>query len=306
MSSPYNGNPGNESRANAIGITSSTNATPIIVTTASAHGLLEGDRVSIIKHATNTAANGAWYASVVTPTTIALYADWSAGAVASPSVGNGVGGATGTAKYLGLMPRVTLPDDASELTSVAPINVGLEDAKDTQAYLAERTGAYRLIVDDIFGNLPNATPFALWALAYQAGNGAWATMDDLITKAGSSTYDVLNGDLIEAELLTSGQATGTVGTDDVALRLGIATYDYGASAPANAGSAVGGGGAILYGFAESGATHLAPVHIMGRWQVTATRGQQLAIYTMAYGRSSSAFFSLAGDWIVRVRIWRAN
>jgi hypothetical protein len=41
-------------------ITSSTNATPIVITTTASHGLVTGDYVSIASHATNTNANGVW------------------------------------------------------------------------------------------------------------------------------------------------------------------------------------------------------------------------------------------------------
>lgn len=66
-------------------IDSSTNASPIVVTDAS-HGLVTGDFVTIISHATNTAANGTWQVTKVTDNTFSL----------DGSVGNGVGGGTGT------------------------------------------------------------------------------------------------------------------------------------------------------------------------------------------------------------------
>lgn len=307
MSKNYNGNPGNGFRVAAVNIASSTNASPIVVTTSAPHGLLEGDRVLVVGHATNTAANGTWFAHIVDGAHVALYGGWTPGTgVTSASTGNGVGGATGTTKFLGLMPRVLLPDDASELVTVEPVNVPAEDAKDVGAWLAERVGAYRLVDDDVVGNIPNATPFALWAPAYQAAHGSWGALDNLLALESVTPYDVQPGDVIAAELVTSGQATGTVGTDDVALRLGIACYDYGASAPSTADITIGGGGAILYGFAEGSATHLAPVHVVGRWSPSLTHGKQLTLFTMAYGKSASSFFSLAGDWLLRVRIWRSN
>jgi len=65
-------------------ITSSTNATPIVVTFAS-HGLVTGDRITINGHATNTAANGTWVVTNLTSSTFSL----------DSSVGNGIGGNTG-------------------------------------------------------------------------------------------------------------------------------------------------------------------------------------------------------------------
>lgn len=67
-------------------ITSSTNASPIVLTVPTGHGFKVNDRVQVSDHATNTAANGTQTVSAVTATTITL----------SGTTGNGVGGATGT------------------------------------------------------------------------------------------------------------------------------------------------------------------------------------------------------------------
>lgn len=67
-------------------IASSTNASPIVITTAAAHGYTTGQKVAIVGHAVNTNANGRWVVTVTGPTTFEL----------DGSVGNGVGGATGT------------------------------------------------------------------------------------------------------------------------------------------------------------------------------------------------------------------
>lgn len=69
-----------------VSISSSTNASPIAVTTATAHGLTTGDRVAIENHLVNTAANGTWSVTVTGSTTFTL----------DTSTGNGVGAATGT------------------------------------------------------------------------------------------------------------------------------------------------------------------------------------------------------------------
>lgn len=77
-------------------ISSSTNATPIVVT-ATAHGFANGDLVFIDGHATNTAANGLWAITGVAANTFNL-TDYISGA---NSTGNGVGGATGYAVNYG-------------------------------------------------------------------------------------------------------------------------------------------------------------------------------------------------------------
>lgn len=76
---------------NGISIASSTNATPIEITTDVAHGRATGDKVSIYGHlvntaANNTAANPAWTVTYVSPTKLTL----------DDSIGNGVGIDTGT------------------------------------------------------------------------------------------------------------------------------------------------------------------------------------------------------------------
>jgi hypothetical protein len=68
-------------------IASSTNASPVEITTSGNHGLATGDTVVISGHLTNTGANGTWVIIYVSPTKYTCTA----------SVGNGVGGATGTA-----------------------------------------------------------------------------------------------------------------------------------------------------------------------------------------------------------------
>jgi len=70
-------------------IQSSTNASPIVVTSA-AHGLVTGDTVEISGHTTNTFANGMWEVTKLTDDTYSL----------DGSTGNGVGGATGVGRNM--------------------------------------------------------------------------------------------------------------------------------------------------------------------------------------------------------------
>jgi hypothetical protein len=72
-----------------IGIASSTNANPSVITTSAVHGYTSGDNVEILNHAVNTNANGTWVVTVLTTTTFSI-----------PQPGNGVGGATGTVQKM--------------------------------------------------------------------------------------------------------------------------------------------------------------------------------------------------------------
>lgn len=71
----------------AKSIASSTNASPIVITTSAAHGYATGDTVYVSGHLVNTAANGSWTITVTGGTTFSL----------NSSTGNGVGAATGSA-----------------------------------------------------------------------------------------------------------------------------------------------------------------------------------------------------------------
>ncbi len=75
-----------------VAIASSTNATPIEITTSSAHGFITGDKVTIVGHTVNLAANGTWIVTWVSATKFTL----------DSSVGSGVGGTTGYVGYLNL------------------------------------------------------------------------------------------------------------------------------------------------------------------------------------------------------------
>lgn len=71
-----------------ISITSTTNASPIVVTTSTSHGYSNGDWIYLASHSTNTNANGLWEIAGVTSTTFQLV----------DSTGNGTGGATGNVR----------------------------------------------------------------------------------------------------------------------------------------------------------------------------------------------------------------
>jgi hypothetical protein len=74
-------------RPNTISISSSTNATPIVITTTTAHGLVTGDYVMVQGHSTNTNANGVWRVGT-TPTSTSFQILQMDG---SNTTGNGAG-----------------------------------------------------------------------------------------------------------------------------------------------------------------------------------------------------------------------
>lgn len=114
-------------------ISSSTNATPIVVTTSSTHGFTTGDLVFIDGHATNTAANGLWLIAAAAGTTFSLTRPDGVN-----STGNGVGGATGYCVNMGPSASGDNWDDFDVALVGAKVNLtsptvtnGVADAADT-------------------------------------------------------------------------------------------------------------------------------------------------------------------------------
>lgn len=297
MSTTYPGKPGNETRAAAVNIASSTNATPIEVTTSASHGLLDGDRAEITGHATNTAANGVWYVLVISATKIRLYSAWTAGAVATPSVGNGVGGATGTVQHLGLSPRVTLPDDG-DLRSASSINVPNEDAKDGQAWLAERVGNWRTVW--LYNTTTQAASPAVSVSSFTTSSGAWAVDTGIEAAWTVKPYVEINvNDYVEIDL------TGTYSSasaNDIALAIGFAFVEHGA-AYSSAGAATQEGWQVFVVPGHHG------FHIKARGLLSTaliTHGMKLYPVLMAYGVAGASTYSLLGDVSMTIKVYRQN
>lgn len=76
--------------ANGITISTSTNATPVVVTLNAGHGLKDGDRIAITGITGNTGANGEWTINMISATTAQLLG----------SVGNGTHGGTAVVAVL--------------------------------------------------------------------------------------------------------------------------------------------------------------------------------------------------------------
>lgn len=119
-----------------VNIASSTNATPIVVTTSGAHGLQTGQAVIINGHLVNTTANGQRLVTVLSSTTFQVKT--FAGASVA---GVGVGVATGTVQSLAL-PGIDLPQDAVTNIDAASVNVPFEALADMTAW-----AAYKLLAN---------------------------------------------------------------------------------------------------------------------------------------------------------------
>lgn len=114
-----------------VTISSSTNATPSVVTTSANHNFVTGQRVLIQGHTTNTAINGISTVTVLSPTTFSLQDEIS---LASNVAANGVGGATGfcmtapIVEHSGSFKSVTFEIDTSG-TSTMVVSAAISNGK---------------------------------------------------------------------------------------------------------------------------------------------------------------------------------
>src|SRR6185312_9513734 len=131
MPSQYGGVPSTVAYPAAINIAASSNASPIIVTCSTPHGLSTGDVVSISGHQSNVSANGQFSITVTSTTQFAIVA-----------VGVAIGGATGTVQPLKSQ-SFQIPSDG-DAASAAAFNVPYEALGDRSAAQLVLTGAYKL------------------------------------------------------------------------------------------------------------------------------------------------------------------
>jgi hypothetical protein len=132
MSTQYAGQPAliEENLPAAKNIASTTNTTPIVLTTSTSHMLLPGDYFTV-DGATDPNANGTRMAGTVTATTVVLLEPPGGG----NTIGTLNGGAVGTIQALGFGETYPLPDDATDDMDAASVNVALEELGDRTAYL---------------------------------------------------------------------------------------------------------------------------------------------------------------------------
>lgn len=295
MSTFYNGVAGNETAAVTKNISSSTNASPIEVTTSANHGFTDGDRVEIVSHSTNTAANGLWTITIVSATKFTL----------NGSTGNGVGGATGTVKSLNLLPVFQLPSDGDN-RNAASVNVALEDAADRSAWLTERVGNYR--VHQLWrSQLADDATFAMWSkdtatnagYVRIAGAGGGVAADAFTGVTGYP--DIINNDWVEVAF-TCNVDTTVAGHGKTGIAIGYELFDYGAAVGPTPTKVNGSGQLILDNIAG------VPVTLYQQFKFTGlTRGKRLQLYALAVGFAAGATgFQLIGDACWTCKILRTN
>lgn len=235
MGTQYNGLPDNEFGHSVFNISASTNATPIKITTSAPHDYSEGDRVIVTGHATNTAANGEWSVHVVDGSNVTLYASVSSsGGLLGPSVGNGVGGATGTIQGVGLMPTYAIPSDGDSVTA-SSVNAGLEDHGDRTQFLVQRVGLYKTVFTMSRGADSSSYASNGWLKQSNAVNVWTRALDDGTFGGGSADFftssfpHVFTNDVVDATFTTTSVDTTVAGHGAMFFALGYELFEEGTS-----------------------------------------------------------------------------
>ncbi len=127
-----------------VAVTSSTDATPIVVT-ATAHGLSTGDIVQIIGHTTNIAANGRFKVTRLTADTFSLQDEFTGANVA------GTGGGAGASGVLIPAPPVLLVQD----TSLIILQIGSSGSTTATLKAAGSLGKSKASSSGARGDIPN-------------------------------------------------------------------------------------------------------------------------------------------------------
>lgn len=135
-----------------LGVTAATNATPIAITTASAHGLSTGNFVTLSGVLGNTAANGTWTITVTGSSTFTLTG--SSGNAAYTSGGIVEGGDLGEVDAI--IQANAVPNDITAITqSATPFNVAIVGNVTVPfVQVASYTAAVQTALALYFANLP--------------------------------------------------------------------------------------------------------------------------------------------------------
>jgi hypothetical protein len=210
MSSTYNGDGATPALVNAspVDILSSTNASPIEITTATPHGFVDGDYAQIIGHTVNTSANGYWTITLTGASSFTL----------NGSTGVGVGGATGQAQDYAVGPLVTLPGDG-DLANATSVNIPNESNADFIPFVAQRLGGLNLHAIYSRADFTSQTnTYSSTALS----TGVWVDLTNLTTLLSSQgDRYIQTGDVFDIRFGTTIELARLAGVIRYAMGIGV-------------------------------------------------------------------------------------
>lgn len=186
-------------------VTNATNATPIVITTGTNHGLSVNDVFSVSGVVGNAAANGTFIAGAVTNTTVSLLAFPAGTNVA----GTGAYTSGGTLQALGFGNdlRFPRPADATDGMRAASVNVAFEALGDRTAYLMQFVGPsattfVRKVGDTMSGDLHMAQGTSIVADGTGATlAGTWTISGNVSCTGGS--FQIHEGFAFESDSFVS-------------------------------------------------------------------------------------------------------
>lgn len=143
------------------GITTATNASPIVITTSSAHGWATGAVITVSGAQGNTAANGSWTITVLSTTSFSL----------NGSTGNGAYTGNGVATYYVDLGTISSINSNTSITLTSAVSQGSQSGLtlSTNVSLCGFADPY----NDLFvGNqlYYYDSPYALWQLYFRTGD----------------------------------------------------------------------------------------------------------------------------------------
>jgi hypothetical protein len=169
-------------------ISSTSNTTPIVVTTSTAHGIQTGDYV-YVTGATDANANGIFPAGTVTSDTVVLVGTTTGGG----------GGAAGTILDLGWGEEYAIPVDLTDDMDAASVNVALEALGDRTAallYMIRYANQYKSGGSSVWGTTHVNSGTFLWsgdAFLLGSGRHQWRRARVSLTDA-NQTINVTQAD----------------------------------------------------------------------------------------------------------------
>lgn len=314
MSTQYDGIANNVTFPSPIAIQSTTDAHPIVVQTATAHGLMTGANVDIYDHLVNTHANVADSITVIDSTHFSLD-----GAISGNGAGNG--GATGFVQPLTFGASAAIPSDGDNEDG-ATLDVQAEAIFDRSAVILYGIGAYKLAAYGVLGDtissgtngerIEDEIP-PLDAFINHATTSGLVQMDQTAVSAPASWIidRVQSGDILELMLEGTAKLLGTAAANYTAtfaigyqfhhsiasgsLVAAIASPSFG---PSKAMSSPG-----------SSALSLAPLSLRAIATVPTFDDGSLQgfCYVAPYcnvGGVSTATAKILGDYVISYRVWR--
>ncbi len=305
MPTQENGIAGNDPAPAELSIASTTDATPIAVTTSTPHGLTTGDVVYIYDHQTN------YHANIRGPVTVTGASAFTLDG--TTATGAGAGGATGKVQSLVFASTYAIPSDGTDDADAASVNVALEALGDRTAKLATlNLGLVRFVDsghrgpraikdyltlshDDLTGTITASTATSAGVWTALGAPYVLGTIDRLLTK--DNVLLRLSCNLISS---SAGVPFITIGARE---------YHPGATPGAFTPILAGTPQAVLNDALLSpalGASAPAGYHLQGVWNAFAAvlGGGSLDLCVMGYSSSGAGSASLVGGWRLEALVLR--